>query len=119
MTADRNFVAQGLYDQQLAWWRSKFPAESFCIISNEYLLEHTAQVSTTCRCVPCMKSATLQAVNRILRFIGVPELDDMSESMSQSISRLKHHSSNDTASVCVAIRCCSPFAGCEIWQHCL
>ena len=116
MTAHRNFVAQGLYDQQLAWWRSKFPVESFCIISNEYLLDHTAQVSMMCCGVPCMSGALLQAVNRVLRFIGVSELDEQTAaSMSEMFSSLKHHSSSDTDSVCDDTLC-SLFACCEIWR---
>ena len=36
MTSGSN-VARGMYDQQLAYWRSVYPAESFCIVSFEML----------------------------------------------------------------------------------
>jgi hypothetical protein len=47
-----------MYDQHLAYWRSHFPPESFCVLSFEFFERHTAE-----------------ALAVVSRFLGVGELD--------------------------------------------
>ena len=43
-TPASGYLASGMYDQQLAFWRSRFPPESLCIVSSDYFTEHGQEV---------------------------------------------------------------------------